>query len=217
MFGLFKKEEKPFVKFSTKEDLLELIPHPVPAKKAMPEWFRKLKPTIENSSIGEAGTAKRCIPILDAVSQGFIIPMWTDVAIKVSKTWELHGENGLITTIPMRGDKEDFIGKNLSDVENEPVVTEVHEGEIKVFIAFPNEESFGIGDMSSGHNWEQVGNACDLKKFALGKTLLKFSNPWIIETAPGWSCKFQNPANNWSNDIELIEGVVDTDSYYKRG
>ena len=52
------------------------------------------------------------------------------------------------------------------------------------------------------------------KEVRLGKVLLKFTNPWNIETAPGWSVKFQNPANNWSNDIQLIEGVVDTDTYY---
>ena len=43
---------------------------------------------------------------------------------------------------------------------------------------------------------------------------MKFTNPWIIETPPGWSVKFQNPANNWSNDIEIVQGVVDTDKYY---
>ena len=39
-------------------------------------------------------------------------------------------------------------------------------------------------------------------------------NPWSIKTPKGWSVQFKNPANNWSNNIHILEGVVDTDEYF---
>ena len=38
----------------------------------------------------------------------------------------------------------------------------------------------------------------------------------MIETEDGWSCQFKNPANNWQHNIEIIEGVVDTDTYHQQ-
>ena len=123
-------------------------------------------------------TIKRCMPVLDAVSQGYIIPAWCDIAIKIYK-----------------------------EVDEE---TKIKSTKIAVHMS----SHFKNGEPVSGHTWEQVGDLCDLKKFRFGKMLLKFTNPWIIETSPGWSVQFKNPSNNFSNNIELLEGVVDTDEYY---
>ena len=210
----WNKEDKPYIKFHTHEELLDLIPHPVSAAKAMPEWFRKLKPVINGHSVAEAGTIKRCIPVLDAVSQGYIIPLWADLHVKVSKQVKLWSDEKVIAEIDYAGDEKELIGKTVDDVEGTPKVTDAtRNGDSIIWMKFP-EFDMGKGELISGHNWQQVGNACDLKKFKFGKTLMKFTNPWIIETAPGWSVQFKNPANNFSNDIQLLEGVVDTDTYY---
>ena len=42
----------------------------------------------------------------------------------------------------------------------------------------------------------------------------KLINPWIIKTSKGYSIQIKNPSNNWSNEIALIEAVVDSDTYY---
>ena len=220
---LFSKKVKPYIKFHTKEDVLNIIPHPVPAAKAMPDWFKKLKPQVDNSTTEQAGAVKRCMPVLDAVSQGYIIPLWADLHVRLAKKVQLYGkgtpeggekEELLITEIDYLGDPEELVGKTIDDIEGNPLVVRAERGgETFLFIKFP-EVDLGVGQLLGRHGWQQVGNSCDLKKFKFGKQLLKFTNPWIIETAPGWSVKFQNPANNWSNDIQLIEGVVDTDEYY---
>ena len=211
----WNKKEKPWIKFHTDEHLLDLIPHPVPAKRAMPAWFKKLRPELGDKI--NIGTVKRCKPVLDAVSQGYIIPLWADLQIKVAKEWLLFDENGnQITSVSPLGDNpEDFIGKTIDDIDGNPTIAKIELGEVKVNCTFPNlTEVMQRGDMISSHSWDQVGNACDLKKFKLGKTLMKFTNPWTIQTPPGYSVQVKNPANNWSNDIALIEGVVDTDEYY---
>lgn len=68
-------------------------------------------------------------------------------------------------------------------------------------------------DEVTNHTWEQVGNLCDLKKFKFGKYLMKLNNPWCIKTPKGWSVQIKNPANNFENDVHILEGVVDTDEY----
>jgi hypothetical protein len=206
--------KKPYIRFHTHPDLLDLIPHPVPAYKSMPEWFKKLKPTITGQTIESAGTVKRCIPVLDAVSQGYIIPLWADLHVQVCRPIKLYSGGEVVHTILKAEDPEVFVGKAIADLEGQPVVEsyEVAE-ELSIWMKFP-ELDLGLGSLITNHNWEQVGDLCDLKRFKLGQVLLKFTNPWVIETPKGWSVQIKNPANNFSNDILLLEGVVDTDAYY---
>lgn len=44
---------------------------------------------------------------------------------------------------------------------------------------------------------------------------LKFDNPWLIKTPKGYSCMFIPPVHR-ENQIIILPGVVDTDSYYER-
>jgi hypothetical protein len=41
----------------------------------------------------------------------------------------------------------------------------------------------------------------------------KFNNPFGIETPPGYSCIFKPPAHNPNPWFEILEGIVDTDTY----
>ena len=41
----------------------------------------------------------------------------------------------------------------------------------------------------------------------------KFINFWTISTPPGWSCLFVNPLNRPNGVVEVVAGVVDTDTY----
>jgi len=208
----WNRKEKSYIKFHTNKELLDIIPHPVLASKLMPEWFKKIKPMIEGKDKVDAGTIKRCIPVLDAVSQGYIIPLWADLQVKVMPFYQFKDKEGKHIHSEATSNPDSFLNQETS-VTKEIISSYEKTTELGVWMKFP-EIDLGLGNLISGHSWQQVGNACDLKKFKLGKVLLKFTNPWIIETAKGWSVKFQNPANNWSNDIQLIEGIVDTDTYY---
>lgn len=46
----------------------------------MPKYYKDLKPQANEHP--QSSTAKRCIPFLEALSQGFIIPFWCDVYVK---------------------------------------------------------------------------------------------------------------------------------------
>lgn len=208
------RKTKPVVEFSTHPKYRKSFPKPVPAGRKMPEWYRKLRPTVEGESVKNSGTIKRCIPVLDAVSQGYVIPLWSDLHIEVYREVSLFDEEGkLLGSIKHTGKPEDLVGKTVDDIEGQPLVSKAsREGDLKIDMSFPYENMFN-GNTIEGHGWSQVGDACDLKKFELGKVLLKFVNPWSIKTPKGWSVLFKNPANNFSNDIHILEGVVDTDEY----
>jgi hypothetical protein len=44
---------------------------------------------------------------------------------------------------------------------------------------------------------------------------LKIDNPWIIKTEPGYSCMILPPMHR-DNDLIVLPGIVDTDSYYEK-
>lgn len=78
------------MEFYCHPELEGLIPPPVPAYKKIPDWFRTLQPLVPEGSrrdpFGAKGfTAKKCMPLLDSMSLGFIIPLQAGVHIKTSK------------------------------------------------------------------------------------------------------------------------------------
>jgi hypothetical protein len=44
--------------------------------------------------------------------------------------------------------------------------------------------------------------------------VIKFLNPWIVKTPPGYSCLFTNPLNRFDIPFQALNGVVETDSFY---
>jgi len=82
---MFKKESSKIKFLSTLEglDTIEnLIPRP--AKHFIPEWFKNM-PSEKNGDV----TVKYCPSFPDYFSQGYILPMWTDVFLqKDNNDWE---------------------------------------------------------------------------------------------------------------------------------
>jgi hypothetical protein len=79
-----------------KEDF-GVIPAPYPARKLMPEWYKKLEPRIEGKNVLTNATVKRCAPFLDAMSIGWIIPLAADIefisnadATGITYKWTYH-------------------------------------------------------------------------------------------------------------------------------
>ena len=58
------------------------------------------------------------------------------------------------------------------------------------------------------HPREQLGDAFE------GRIVVKFVNPWIIKTPPGYSCLFVQPLNRFEVPFQIFSGIVETDSYY---
>jgi hypothetical protein len=50
-------------------------PAPYPAAQAMPDWLKKMQPQMEYSGVGTIPMLKQCMPFVDAVSSGYVIPL----------------------------------------------------------------------------------------------------------------------------------------------
>lgn len=91
--SLFFKDD--IIEFHCNPEYFGVIPEPIPAYKNIPDWFKRLPQRIENPSTprGMFGnmppTVKKCLPMLDAMSLGFIMPLSGTINLRVSKDGKL--------------------------------------------------------------------------------------------------------------------------------
>jgi hypothetical protein len=95
--------------FTDHEELLEFPP--IPARKALPEWFKQMSPSIELPpgtsrfpfGISKAlklsnvnATIRRCPGIISYFSEGYLVPLWSDFLVQIrGKTVYCAGSNEL--------------------------------------------------------------------------------------------------------------------------
>jgi hypothetical protein len=167
LFSIFKT---PVIEFLCEERYLDVAPAPEPAMKNIPEWFKRISPyskTSRDSHNRPNMNAKKCMPMLDAMSIGFTISLFIDQHIKTNH--------------------------DCSVIEPGPTS-----------VMFDKAVEF--------HSSEQVGGHCS----PFGKTNpIKFINPWIVKTPPGWSTLFIPPINSFEDRFICLSGLVDTDRYPK--
>lgn len=75
------------IEFYCLPELFDVIPKPTPAYKNIPEWFKKIPielPEPDNTG-APSMSAKKCLPMLDAMSLGYTIPLQGDVFFEVSE------------------------------------------------------------------------------------------------------------------------------------
>ncbi len=75
------------IRFVCRPEDRDVIPPPVPAKDYIPNWFRKL-PAVNEEHVSTAGTGltvKRCMPFLDAMTTGWIIPLAATVRLDIKE------------------------------------------------------------------------------------------------------------------------------------
>ena len=80
------KTEKQLIKFKRPKSLESLAPI-VPSSKALPQWYKDMaSPLTYNNTLEEihnASTLRGCMPMFDAMTQGYIIPLWCDLHVSV--------------------------------------------------------------------------------------------------------------------------------------
>lgn len=63
---------------------------PRPTKTFIPKWYKETEATYEDKSqtLGYSPTIKKCIPILDTLTTGYIIPLFSDLVYKLGDEHE---------------------------------------------------------------------------------------------------------------------------------
>ena len=78
--------------------LAEVLPRPVPARDALPEWLRRMPPTAPSAFHGrEVRTVKQCPPFVEAMTHGFVVPLPCDVRVEAGRfswDWEVASPEG---------------------------------------------------------------------------------------------------------------------------
>ena len=106
------------------KDEFEIQTKPYPAVKSIPKWFKdqvpyETHPFDEKVNDGKVhvrsrvsnATFKKCVPLLDGMSTGYIVPLWADVEIvsgdvpaiywkTINDVFHMHGENTRDMTPP---------------------------------------------------------------------------------------------------------------------
>lgn len=138
--------------------------NPKPSFKFVPEWYKNVESYIggkkeTDGNGGTKATIKRCMPVFDAITSGYILVTPCDIYVS-NKNGEKYYE-------------------------------------------------WSLDDSISFHPIGQFNNYPGTSGFV---ALPKINNKWVIKTQPGTSCLFLPPMHR-ENIIEILPGVVDTDSY----
>ena len=154
------------VRFTCDGVFIDVLEKPKASFKYIPEYYKKMPNNINEIKDSGNGTVKKCIPFLDAMSIGYIIPLDNDLRVVVEK-----------------GD----ISIYSSHQDIYPVKTHVQEQFTNTPISGPY----------------------------FGKVIFKLLNKWVIETDRNYSCLFTSPLNHLETRFKMLDGIVDTDTYYQ--
>ena len=196
MFKRKKEEPRRLIEFSC-SPYQEGIPKPVPASKMVPTWWKDMvrhipehpnlihdNGAIPGANIPPQETVKACVPVLDTLRTGYIIPLWTELIF----AYPDHNPNELLISWNHQGlssrDIDSFREGNNPRQQIEPKSFKAAAGMPIYNRAIEN----GVVNM-----------------FTL-------NSPWSIKTPPGYSCLFTAPLNN-DLPFDYVNGIVNTDTY----
>ncbi|MEP3280294.1 MAG: DUF6065 family protein [Stappiaceae bacterium] len=83
---MFSKPTSKTIRFLCRPEDQGVIPPPFRAKNYLPDWFRKL-PAVDSDQVSTTDTGltvKRCMPFLDAMTTGWIIPIAATVRLEIA-------------------------------------------------------------------------------------------------------------------------------------
>lgn len=75
------------IEFYCQPQYEDIIPEPKSAVKHLPEWFKRISPYTtakDQNTETDLMTVKKCFPMIDAMSYGFIMPLMGDVHVRTN-------------------------------------------------------------------------------------------------------------------------------------
>lgn len=96
---LLKKVTYKNITFIKTVDVLDEFA-PIPAKKILPEWYKKTNSYMEgkkkpNGKGRTTGTIKKCVPVFDAITSGYIITTYADIYVSNQEGKDSSGSTKL--------------------------------------------------------------------------------------------------------------------------
>lgn len=136
-----KKNNENIIKFYPLNDsTYEFAPLPMPASKNMPEWYRAQPGTIEDptgtmmSQYGSpTSTVKKCMPIFDAITGGYIIVAPMDIYVDATDPAKLIF-NAPMAMAQFKGDM--FATHDRQQYANMPINPDIHHRDLLRIMPF---------------------------------------------------------------------------------
>lgn len=173
------------IKFTCHPDLLGVKGiRPIPSKLDIPDWYKKLNKQMNEDPRNQS--IKSCIPVLDSITNGYLLPLPQDLIIQ-HNVW-----------VEKKKQYMEFVGfgHNISSDSN-PILAE-----------------YNLNENAAEHPPGQVGGKDSfLGKKNKGMGIPKILNPWKIETPSGYSCLFIPPMHREMDYFQILPGIVDTDTF----
>jgi hypothetical protein len=85
------------VVFRCPPELESILPKPVPAVHGLPDWFKSLPSKAFSETLGDnVPTVKKCPPVIDAMTYGFLMPLVCDLKVENEKfSWDRDVPGGI--------------------------------------------------------------------------------------------------------------------------
>src|ERR1700754_5171608 len=78
-----KETEQLTLKFRCPAEVQGKIPAPIPATSGLPDWLKTMPArAFSGTNRREDDTIKRCPPVIDAMTSGFLIPLMCDLRVE---------------------------------------------------------------------------------------------------------------------------------------
>jgi len=172
------------IEFSADPSILLLKgTEPIPAKKFVPNWFKK----VPQHGVSQF-TIKGCVPVLDSINAGYLLRLSQDFQIEYNMKDPESDKR--ITRIyfaaHIRGLPNIKFGKHDEYMQNH---AEAH----------PAKQLDGNNGFMANKN--------GMTHF------FKIINPWKIKTPPGYSCLFIPPMHREFDHFHILPAIVDTDNF----
>lgn len=174
---------------------LDYLSPPEPSVKNIPEWYKNLESYIgghktPNGNGGTKATIKKCMPVFDAMSAGYIIKSPVDVYVSQKNIEYTDSKHFQKTGETIALSEEEIVKRKL------PKSNPYYEW-----------ANFNIIDF---HPIEQAPNHPNRNGHQVSYP--KWINPWSIKTPKGYSTIFVQPWHRES-PFTILPGIVDTDTY----
>ena len=161
---------------------------PIPANKNIPAWYRDLVPhtNIGNPHGRGVGTLKKCLPVLDALTAGYILKSHQDVFIN----FNFYNEETKTQDLRVEGPSSSPVALQATMLK--------HSHEI-----------------NWGHDYHPPaqlgGDKCPFVKQNSNLPFVKLVNTWRVVTPKGYSTFYLPIINNGDPRFTPLSGIVDTD------
>jgi hypothetical protein len=170
---------------------------PKPSIECIPEWYKTVQSymtdDLQKKPTGNGmttGTIKKCMPVFDSITSGYIIPTYSDVYVSQKKV-----PYGDLTALENTGESIPLTDKQIEE-----------KGLAKTYPWY----EWPLHGLISFHPIGQAPNHPHRNGHEVSYP--KWMNPWAIKTPPGYSTLFIQPVHRESV-FTILPGIVDTDKY----